>query len=376
MSIWPDYEFVRRPRWRLIVAGHVVAAAEDLTVHSNNHYRADEITARIALRGDPTLSAIWDDQEPPILVEAQVGFLPQNAGEDAVPWQTLFVGEIDRIHQSPVQGIVSINGRDLSRRLIDAKTKETFANRTASEIASILAARHGLAADVDPTARLAGAFYQAEHDKVTADSFSKATNEWDLLTFLAKQEGYDLWVRGQTLHFKRSVVADEAHPLDLVYAPSGNEVVSAEPGVAWPSIPVTDIQKERSLTIAKDVKVVMKTWDAKAKRSTEVVYPPGAKKTAQEYVIPPRPGLSPAAALAYVQAQYQDIVLHQRLVDLTMPGELQIDARSIIRLSGTDSSFDHLYYVDTIEREFSVDAGFHQSVRLKNHTTQSETEVG
>ena len=96
---------------------------------------------------------------------------------------------------------VEIDGRDLTARLLDARTQETFSNQTASQIAETLAARHGLTPNVTATQTLAGRYYAADHDRLTLGQFSRATTEWDLLTFLAAREGFEAYVSGQTLTF-------------------------------------------------------------------------------------------------------------------------------------------------------------------------------
>ncbi len=59
-----------------------------------------------------------------------------------------------------------------------------------------------------------------------------------------------------------------------------------------------------------------------------------------------------------------------------MPGELTLTARSVIALSGTGTSFDASYYVDEIDRSWSEDQSFRQTLKLKNHKTESNAEVG
>ena len=59
-----------------------------------------------------------------------------------------------------------------------------------------------------------------------------------------------------------------------------------------------------------------------------------------------------------------------------MPGELTLRARSVIVLSGTGTSFDASYYVDEIDRSCSEESSFRQTLRLKNHKTESDAEVG
>jgi phage protein D len=280
----------------------------------------------------------------------------------------VFKGEIDSVDNIDLlNGIVSIKGRDLSRRLIDATTRETFTNKKSSDVAKLLASRHNLQADVDNTSVLVGTFYQFEHDKLTHDSLSKTTKEFDLLKFLAQKEGYDFWVSGDTLYFKQPVDQDTAFPFKLIW--TGRSQTSA-----YPYLPATDIRLSRSLTLAKDSKVIVKTWDSKSKKSAEFTYPTSAKADAQQYVFL-RPGLTPDQAIKFAQSQYTEIIKHERLVSITMPGELDIDARSIVELVGTNTSFDQRYYVDSIDRQWSQDAGFRQTLNLKNHTTQTQTTV-
>ncbi len=365
-SSWPvAVGTVRQVRWRVLVGGQPLAGCESVQVHTNNHYAADTFSGRFSLTADPAQASVWADKDPPILLEVQAAFLQDGA---APAWQSAFTGEVDRLDIDLVSATVDVEGRDLSRRLIDAKTKETFANQRVSDIVSTLAGRHGLTADCGAFPEMAGSFYQLEHDKITNDSFGRTTTEHDLLVYLAKHVGADYWVSGTVLHFKTAVDDSTATPLQLTWAPRGAQ--------AYPGIQVTDIKQSRNLTLAKDIKVVMRIWNSKGKSASEVTYPPGAKKTAQEIVLTPRQFASPAAALTYVQSQYADIVKHERVLQLTMPGELSMDARSIIALTGTGTSFDQRYFVDTIERSWSVDEGFRQSVHVKNRETQSEAQVG
>ncbi len=369
-SSWPVTPgIVRHPRWRALLNGTPLTGCESVDVHETNSYRANTVYARFSSSADPSVLSTWADADPPVLLEIQAALLADGAAESSASWQSAFVGQVDKVHIDLVGGTVEVEGRDLSSRLIDAKTKETFANQTVSEIVQTLAARRSLTVDVDDFGTLAGAFYQLEHDKLTADSFSKTTTEWDLLVYLARHVGADCYLSGQTLHFKIAVDAATATPVPLAWTP-------ATSGVAYPSSPVLDIQLERNLTLAKDIRVVMRIWSSKGKTAQEIAYPTTKAADAQEYVLPPRPGMSPAAALAYVQAQYADLVKHERLCTVTMPGEMTMDARTVVALSGTGTSFDLPYYVDEIDREWSMDAGFRQTLKLKNHRTESDAEVG
>ncbi len=142
-----------------------------------------------------------------------------------------------------MQGVIRAEGRDLTAALIEARTQETFANRTASEIAQLFAGRHNLAAEVTETRTPVGRYYQDEHDRITLDQFSRATTEWDLLVFLAQQEGFDVFVSGTTLYFQPPAGADVA----LTLSPDT----------------VLDLRLERSLTLARDIEVTVKSWNSR-----------------------------------------------------------------------------------------------------------------
>lgn len=365
---WPvEPGTVRHPRWRILVGGTPLSGCESVEIHATGHRKASTVSARFSLGADPSLLATWADAQPPISLEVQAAFLVDSQSEEQAVWQSAFVGDVSDIHIDLPNGSVDVTGRDLAGRLIDGRTRETFANQSSSEIAHTIAGRFGLTADVDATTTRAGSYYQLEHDKLVNDSFSKTTTYWDLLSYLAKHENFDLWVDGKTLHFKKAVDIATVQPVPLVWSPASDTV-------AYPSIPVADIQLRRSCTLGKGIKVIVKTWNSKQKHSSEISYPASAAKDAQEYVYV-RPGWSPERALQYAQSEYSDILRHERSVDITMPGELSMTPRSIVSLAGTGTSFDTRYFVDELSREFSLDGGFTQHVVLKNHPVQSDADV-
>ncbi|MCB8881715.1 hypothetical protein ACELLULO517_15815 [Acidisoma cellulosilytica] len=347
-----------------------MSGCTELSIHTNNHFEPDQLSATLAISADTGSLTTWTDADPAVLIEARAGFIDATG---TMSVKQIFYGELDRPTVALIERTVTIEARDLSRRLADTKTRENFSNYTVSNLIKTLAGRVKLTADVDNFPQKVGAFYQVDHDKISQDSYSHTTNLRDLTIWLAQQVGADFWVSGQTLHFKSAVDATKTTPYSLVYTPPGADN-------PYPSLPATSIQLARDLTIAKDVVLSMRIWDSKQKQATVLYYPKSGQSavengTSQEYVLPPRPGMSPAAALVYMQSQYQAIVLHERLVAVVCPGELVLDARSVIKLSGTGTTFDQSYYVDSIDRTWSVDSGFDESIQLKNHSTESQQSL-
>ena len=299
-------------------------------------------------------------------------------------WVTLITGHVDDLHVDPTQGTVQLSGRDLTSLLVDTKIQQAFPNRTTSQILSMFAAEHGLVADVTPTTRLVGTYYKDEHDKLSLGNFSKQTSEWELACYLVRQEDQDIWIDDKGLHTRPAVDPEGANtkPFPIVYVARDQAHTVDVANVA------TDIQTERSLTLAKDIRVTVKTWDAAHKTSyTRTVDGHGAitakngssashgkAATAQTYVFV-KPGLTPDQALRFAQQQARVLTLLERIVTIEMPGDLALTPRSLVSLSGTGTSWDQTYYVDTLTRRITLQDGFKQTIRLKNSSPRTMTTV-
>jgi phage protein D len=256
--------------------------------------------------------------------------------------------------------------------LIDSKTHETFLNKTSSQIVTDLAGRHGLTPVVTQTQGLVSRFYQQDHDRITLGQFSKTTTEWDLITYLGQNEGYDAYVKGQELHFEPSNDASTATPTVVNYAPATQGGQSASP-----VCDVIDLRLERSLTLAKDIKVTIQSWHSgKAKAIVATAQGSGSSKgggakDAAQTVFRVIPNLTKDEADKRAKALLEELTRHERVISYSQPGEAALTARSMVRLQGTGSSWDQTYYVDTISRSMRFDGGFVQHVRCKNHSTDS-----
>ncbi len=346
----------RTPRLKVIANGQIILGAMEAEVISNNYYAADRFRASIALGIDPWAGASFWASESDILLDVQFSL------DGGASFVSLVQGAVDSVNIDPTLGLVRLDGRDLTSALIEARTQETFANRTSSEIASLLAQRHNLTPQITPTTTPVGRYYQSEHDRITLSQFSCTTTEWDLLVFLARQEGFDVYVQGQALHFQPA-----AQATDLA--------VSLRPG------DVIDLKLERSLTLAHDIEVVIKSWNsrqnsafAQQARASGQGSAQGSGETPLRYVFV-QPNLTPDEALKFAQQRLAELIRHERTVRISMPGDLSLSPRSMIALEGTETEFDQLYYVDVIERRLRQNGGFTQFVMAKNSSPRTETTM-
>ena len=133
---------VRAPRLQVLVNGSTAPHPIMAEIVSNNHYAADRFRVTLALNGGP--AAPWANATD-LAVEIQLSL---DAG---ATWTSLLQGKVDTVDLAPLAGTVRLFGRDRTADLIEALTRETFANQTASDIALQLAARHNLTLELAST---------------------------------------------------------------------------------------------------------------------------------------------------------------------------------------------------------------------------------
>ena len=357
----------RSPRLRALANGRIVTAAIQAEVTANNHYAADRFAITLALGSNTFEQAGFWAAQPDIAIEIQFSL---NGGAS---FQSLIQGAVDTVMIDIVTGQLRLEGRDLAARLIEARTQETFANRTASEIATLLADRHGLTPVVSATTTPVGRYYENEHDRITLGQFSRATTEWDLLVFLAQQEHAEVFVVGNELHFE--VDQNNAGQLSPVQTIRPSDLI--------------DLHLERSLTLARDIEVVVKSWNshnqsaftqtARASRhkgsGISAAGQGGQASTPSQRYVYVRPNLTPDDALKLAQQKLAELTRHERVIEFSMPGELSVTPRSRLALLGTNTEFDQLYHVDTIDRRLNIETGFTQRIRAKNSSPRGQTTI-
>lgn len=332
------FSSARQPRVRLTLDGAVAEGVIEAWVASNNHYSADRFGVALALAATPPVWAAGVQIAAEIAVSLDGGF----------GWTVLAEGIVDSVVLDPIQGVVRLDGRDRSAALIEARTEEAFANRTASEIAAVLAGRHGLACDAERTTTLVGRYWERDHDRLVLDQFARAVTEWDLLATLAQHEGFDLWVSGRTLHFRPAAQA---------------------PAVVLPVAAFSALRLERQMTFAGPVAVVVKSWNARQQQAFTATAqsggPGGGGGVARRYVYV-TPNLTPETAELLARRRLAEITGHELVLEGEMPGELALAPRMGLALADAPPGFARAWRIDEVERRVSVRDGFSQMIRARN----------
>lgn len=259
-----------------------------------------------------------------------------NLGAGAVAVTNIFTGKIDHIRIDMLENTATLTGRDLSSLLIDSEISETFANQTSSQIAEAIAARHGLTANVTATNTPVGQYYELDHARSALGLNSRAGTEWNLLCWLALIEGFSLSVTGMTLNFGPG-------------APRSS--MSLTPGDC--------IELSLDLSTAMPGAVTVKSWSTRQKSVLQQTA--GSGSGVMTTLI--RPNLTVGQAAAYAANHFAALTQQTSMIALVMPGELTLLPGSMLALSGTNSSFDQNFSVETIRRSMDARRGFTQAIR-------------
>ena len=374
---------LRAPGLQLVISGKPIPALT-AEVSSNGFYHADSFKAELYTGNAAVMAAgfgaaFWADAgtgstPAPVMIAVQV-----DPGTSARPgWTTLISGRVDDLDYDPMTGVVNITGRDRTADLIEARTFQSYKNQTSSEVATKLAQEHGLTPNIAVTTTLIERYYSADHDKLTLSDFHHAVNEWDLLTFLAQQEGFDVWVSDTTLNFQPPPPITQ-NPLVFDISPLGASYAVAN-GI--------DIKLSRSLGLARDIEVTVKSWSsqqAKAftvtakssntKASSAAATAKAGSSATQNYNFT-RPNLTKQQALDFAQKKAHEISLHERKVTVSgQPLDVTTTPRQGLQITGTGTGYDMTYYVTEVTRSMSAEA-FTQTVTAKNQSPRDVTTVG
>ncbi|QBJ80507.1 phage late control D family protein [Aquitalea sp. USM4] len=332
-------------------------------VDSNAFYSADTFSAVFALQAMPSNMGLldWWSKQTSIEMEVHVGIISKQTTD----WEMLILGNVDGWEFNPAKFEVRVEGRDFTSKLIDTKTSEKFQNLTSSQVATLLAKRHGLTPVVTATKTQIGTMYQLDkahvHDERT---------EWDLLSYLAGIEGYQVYVTGKELHFEPALDPIKQDQYLIKWIPPGT--------VRWPQANCTDdLSFRRDLTLAKGVTVTVASWHKG--KNVSASYPANtAKGTAPGQSTPKRQvysfvvnGLDKDGCQKRAQQLHKQITDHEMRMTCTLPGDNILMPSTIVRVEGTKSAFDQLYYVDSIRRSLSYDNGYTMALTAKNHNPNS-----
>jgi hypothetical protein len=344
-----------------LLNGSVALPAYEAEITNNAHFSADTFRVCCALSAMPAefRASYWSDSAGD-QVQISMGVQASNS----LPF---ILGQVDNVEIDMVRQVLTLTGRDLSAKFIDAKTTEKFPNLTSSNIVAQIVAKHpGMTGNIAPTTTKVGTFYDQDHVTLTREQ-----SEWDLLVFLAQHEGFDVWVSGNTLNFQPSINLNSGSPYVLIYSDAGT-------GGAGKFASFTDLKMNRAQTLAKDVIVIVRSWNQIQQAAFQVTYKrtqaakgQRAGGVAQTYSFTV-PNLTKEQALNYATQKAEEITRSERVITAELAGDNTLTMRTPVQLVGTGTAYDQKYYLDSITRTVSFER-YRMKLRAKNHSAQSTT---
>ncbi|QOR55290.1 MAG: hypothetical protein SHS37scaffold220_59 [Phage 67_12] len=350
-----------------------VDAWESWEVTSNTYYEADTFRVSFATSALPAeRDASWFSTQTQVFIEILAGFPADPANPIATELTSLIYGRVDEVDLDLANGRLTLTGRDLTAVFIDAKITSLYENQHASDIAKLLAASHGLTPIVTATPQPSGTLYKHSQVRMQADR-----SEWDLLTWLAREEGMVCYVSGFELHFEPDTRETDV-PYLIYWQPGDNTFAS-------PSSNAISLALSRALTISKGITVTVRSPSITKKTPVIESYPSRPKtiqagKAApfggvQTYSYTMAPGKSSVQAQQFAEERYRQIVAHEMKVHADLPGDNILTTRVILRVQGTGTAFDQDYFPTEIVRTMSLDDGYRMTVSAKNSSPDNEVST-
>lgn len=244
-----------------------------------------------------------------------------------------------------------------------------------AEIEKVQALNHGANADADRmvVARNTGDTAGAAAAKAAGnEKIAQATATGDAARAKYKQREADL---------KAALAKPDAAP----YIVSNAYVLRWQPPIEGQASPVFNgmtLTLRRNLTVAKDVRVTVRSWNQKQKKGFTVTANRVKVKNqttnrvarsnlpAQQYSFF-FPNLTPDEAQKKANQLLKDISEHEMNLQTSMPGDPAISQATVLRLEGTGTAFDQQYYPASVQHSYSEGGGYRTSITAKNSSPES-----
>lgn len=360
---------VTRCRGMVLINGERAAGLVEFEVDNNGYFQADTFRVVLCLSAQPEgrAFAFWAAQTG-MEVELLAG-TPQDPDNftrtDLRSWLT---GWVDDLSVDPLRDEIVLTGRDMTGVLVDTKRTVAFTNLRSSDIAIQIAREIGLAYAVTETQQFAGVMAS-----IVKQLLNDRATYWDVLTKLAQFEQYAVFVEGKTLHFEPRSPAME--PYSLQYQAPG--------ALAYVQANFMAMQFARNLTVARGVKVTVLSWNAKTGKTVKAIAQRARVKNTTigrsgNTGLPPAEytftfsGLDQNDAQKKANALLQDISQHEVNLSAELPGDDLLTAQTPVKVTGTGTEFDQVYYPASIQRRFSLDEGYRMSLRARNYSPESQ----
>jgi hypothetical protein len=326
--------------------GNPIDSVLSASIVTTNCFSADSFSLTFALDPSSGLSMDYWSETPAIYAE----FCDEAQDEEAAVG--LITGMVDSVTIDPIRRRVSIHGRDMSSLLIDNYRQQEFINQTAAEVVTAIAVSHNLGAAVTPTLGQIGRYVGDGFTRFSLGQYSRLCSDWDLVVDLARESGFDAFVRGRTLYFQPAEI-DASSFSTLCF----DEVMQ--------------LRIERSLNFGSSRSVRVQTWDS----FKAMVYDSGsadadsaatrgdiASSGGQPFLFS-IPNFTPSQAQNHAQRYSDEIKRLGTVLEFEMPWERKLFPRSRVVFDDEGILSGSHFVIESIERRYNSIFGSSQHVR-------------
>lgn len=360
---------LRSPRG-FITINNIQVPWERFEVSNTRYSAASTFKITVPVSSLPnTMSLSTMVSSSPLTVQVNAGLPTQTNLNNVTPSDLpiIIIGDADNIMYDPDRTLVTLTGRDYISKFLDnklnqlnnaigAQIQSILSYSKSSDIVSMIATNRGLTPNVTPTTNNIGIYLQTGYSLLNSQ-----ITEWDLMTFLAREEGYDIYVIGSNLYFKPK---DSSNPYQITltvpyYTTSGS----------IPTSNAVKVQLTRNLRLAKDIIVQVTSWNVNDKVTyTKVSTLKHAGSSGQSIPLIYNyrfPNLTADQCLQKSQTLLLEISQHELQLNFEMPASTLLTAHGSVIVKDTNSLYDQIYYVKNIMREMDFGGGFNMHVEAK-----------
>lgn len=364
VTISSNSDNVRRPRSMVKLNDAAVPGCIDWTVSNNSFSEADTFRVKYAASLMPaSFNANTLSRSTEVFLEIMAGFPTDPDKPDPSELHSLIYGRVDDIEYDPFERSFVLTGRDLTAVFIDSKITSQYVHQVSTDIVQSLAHSHQLQVESIVTTTQVGTYYNNDQVQLQA-----GRSEWDLLLYLAQKEGCVVYVSGKTLFFEK-FSTDTNSPFDIVWDQPDDET-------GCPVSNVIDLTFERDLTVGRGITVTARSPNRTTGKPTVASYPSNPRGiqagkassfgSVQAYYFNLSADQTPTQVQAFAKARYDAILSHEVKLRARLPADNSLSIQGAIRVQGTGTAFDQIYYPRLIERQMSMDEGYTMTVEAQS----------
>lgn len=339
------------PRLGALVNGQRLSSVIEASAVSSASSDVSSFHLTCILSQEPPFDALFWSSEKNVEVEIYAG----GADGETI---SLMQGGLDCVIMDRERKRVHISGRDLGSSFLERSSDDAFVNMTASEIATAIAARHGFASSIYRTTRIVGRPDADGKDYIALPLHSRRMSDWDILTDLARQENFDVYIISRVLYFRPATAST-----------SSTVRISADN--------VVGLRLNRRPSVSQPCQVRVHTWNSWQRTSTteEAQFAPDGGTTSSSRVFNiVEPGLDSETAISIARRQLESILAQEYRVDFSVLVPVRLYPRDNIALCGTDSLFDQIYRIEMVEAQYHPSTGFRQRIHAVGLAARSEPD--